>query len=82
MQHADQRLDPLNSNPSSRAYAVISRNPTAPININISKAFNIYLAPKASGVNKEFNLAELPLLYTRFAIADIVAYPINIVTPL
>jgi len=82
MQHADQRLDPLNSNPSSRACAVISRNPTAPININISEAFDICPAPGASGVNEEFNLAELPLSYTGFAIADTVACPINIVASL
>ena len=53
-----------------------------PININISEAFNICPAPKASGVNKKFNLAKLPLLYTRFAIADTVAYPIDIIAPL
>ena len=54
----------------------------APININISKAFNIYPVPKASGVNKEFNFTKLPLLYTRFIIADIVTCLINIITPL
>ena len=52
------------------------------INININKAFNICLVPRASGINKEFNFAKLPLLYTGFMIADIVAYLINIVTPL
>ena len=54
----------------------------APININISKAFNICLAPRASGINKEFNFTKLPLLYTKFAIVDIVIYLINIITPL
>ncbi len=41
------------------------------ININTSKAFNIYLVPKASGVNKVFNFTKLPLLYIRFVIVDI-----------
>ena len=54
----------------------------APININISKAFNICLALKASSINKEFNFAELLLSYTRFVIADIVTYLINIIASL
>ena len=54
----------------------------APININISKAFNICPVPRASGVNKEFNLIELPLLYTGFVIVDTVAYLINIIVSL
>ena len=80
MQHTNQQLDPLNSNPSSCACAVISYNPAAPININTSEAFDICPVPEANSINKEFNFAELPLLYTRFVIADTVIYPINIIT--
>jgi len=54
----------------------------APININTSEAFDICPAPEASGVNKEFNLAELPLLYTGLIIVDMVACLVNIITPL
>ena len=82
MQYTNQQLNPLNFNLSSCTYAVIYYNPAAPININTSKAFNICPAPEASGINKEFNLTKLPLLYTRFAITDTVAYLINIITPL